>query len=250
VRNKEVVQVAGLVVLVCLLLGLVEAQFHLLRDMFGGAALLKRELATYFLGKYLADHYAGKKVVVLSNPFSERSGQPREVYRFEKAGLRGLRRGLGTAVKIEAVVFPELKPGLLENPHAAAIDPHTTTPLSYLVADDALDHIAQKYADAEILVSLIGLPVNVRKTETWKSGNGHRFALLLPDLRMVGDQAAVRQAFQSGKLAAIVLNKPGALQDDRIMSKQQAIEAEFDQRFLLVTPENVDQCLRTYPRLF
>jgi len=226
----------------------VEAQFHIFRGLFGGRPLGQRELATQFLGQYLASQYPGKRAIVFSNPFSNRPGQPPAIYQYEKAGLRGLRRGLGSAVKIEQVVFPDLKPGALENPRAVEIDRGTTTPLSYLVADDALDRLAHQHPGAELLVSLIGLPVNIRQTETWKPGNARKFALLLPDLRMVGNQAAIRQAVKSGKLAAMVLNKPGAPPEDQPLGRD--AKMEFDQRFLLVTPETVDGYLQAYPRLF
>jgi hypothetical protein len=211
--------VVGSLAVLLLLVALVEAQFHLLRNLLGGGPLGHRELATQFLGQYLASKYAGKKALVLSNPFANRPGQPRQVYQFEKAGLRGLRRGLGKAVEIERVVFPELKPGLLQNPHAAFIDPRSTTPLSFLIADDALDQVARQYPQAELLVSLIGLPVKVRQTETWKPTSRCKLALLLPDLRMVGDKAAIRESFQSGKLAAIILNKPAAPPEDQPWGK-------------------------------
>jgi hypothetical protein len=158
-----------------------------------------------------------------------------------------LQRGLGTAIKIEHVVFPELKPEFFTNRRAVFIDPHTTTPLAYLVADDALDKLATQYPAAEIIVSLIGLPVKVRQTQTWKAEN-RKFALLLPDLRMIGDQTAIRQAIQSQKIPAMVLNKPGAPPEDQPLGKD--LKMEFDQRFLLVTPESVDRYLRAYPRLF
>jgi hypothetical protein len=245
---KRSLQIASILALSILILGLVEAQFHLIRHLFGRGPLGQRELALEFLGQYLASHQAGKKAIVLSNPFSGQPGQPQEVYQFEKAGLRGLRQGLGASVTIEEVVFPELRPGLLKNPRAAAISPATTTPLSYLVADDALDNLAKKHAGAEIIVSLIGLPLNIKQTETWKPGNNRRFALLLPDLRIIGDQATIRQAVQSGKIAAMILNKPGAPPEDQPVGKDPKME--FERRFLLITAENVDQCMRAYPRLF
>jgi len=67
-------------------------------------------------------------------------------------------------------------------------------------------------------------------------------------LRMVGNQAAIRQAVKSGKLAALVLNKPGAPPEDQPLGKD--AKMEFDQRFLLLTPATVDEYLRAYPRLF
>jgi hypothetical protein len=90
--------------------------------------------------------------------------------------------------------------------------------------------------------------VNVRETEAWKSASGRRFALLLPDLRMVGNQAAILQAVQSRKIAAFVLNKPGAPPEDQPLGRD--LRMEFDQRFLLINPETVDRYLEAFPRLF
>lgn len=230
------------------LLGLIEAQFHVWRRLAGTQALGQRELATLFLGQYLAQHHSGNKAIVLSNPFSQMPGQPRDVYQFEKAGLRGLRRGLGRNVAIAAVVFPELRPECRQNLASVYIDPSTTTPLSYLVAPSALDSAVQSHPEARIVVSLIGLPVNLRQTRTWTTATNISFALLLPDLRMVGGQDAVLQAFRNRHITAMVLNKPGAPPDDQPLGRD--LKMEFDQRFLLVTSENIAALIQLFPRLF
>jgi hypothetical protein len=181
----------SVLILTAAIVGLLEAQFHILR---GPRVLDQRELATRVLGNYLAEKYHGQKAMVFSNPFSRKPGQPRVVYQFEKAGLRGLRRGLEPSVSIEAVVFPEIRPEFLRNPSAVYIDPTTTTPLSYVTTETAWDALIQQHPGADLVVSLIGLPANLRRTETWRRESGKKFALLLPDLRMVGDSAAIRQA--------------------------------------------------------
>ena len=239
--------IAGLA-FAAIVLGLVEAQFHLLGKLWGAGPLTHRELAMEYLGRYLANQYPHKRAVVLSNPFSQEPGQPREIYQFEKAGLRGLRRGLGNAVVVEAVAFPELKPGFVKDHRSVFIDPQTTTPLSYVVSDEALDKIAAAHPQAELVVSLIGLPLKVRQTETWKPSNPMKFALLLPDLRMVGGEGAVREAILSGKIVACIMNKPGAPGEDQPMGKDSRME--FDRRFLLVNRDTIDRLLQVYPRLF
>jgi hypothetical protein len=232
--------------LVVAILWLVEAQFHIIRGLLGPVSLGHREVATRVLGEYLATHFAGSKAVVLSNPFSTKPGQPREVYQYEKAGLQGLRKGLGVAVTLEAVAYPEIRPEFFQDRRAVPIDPATSTPLSFLVTKDSLDNISSQHPQALIIVSLIGLPVNVLQTQTWKRDT--RFALLLPDLRMIGDQSSIRAAFRSGKVAAAVVNKPGAPSEDQPVAGD--LKMEFDLRFLLVTPENIDQYLKAYPHLF
>ncbi len=234
--------------LLLLALALVEAQFHFVQRLFRPGPLAERELATQGLGQYLAAHYPGKRAIVLSNPFSNQPGQPAEVYRYEKAGLRGLRRGLGKTVPIEQVVFPELKPGVLRNPHSVFIDPRTTTPLSYLVPETALDKVAQAYPNAELVVSLIGLPVNIQRAEVWKIERKHRFALLFPDLALLGGSDEICDAMKAGKISALVLNKPGVVGSELPVDRDSRIE--FDRRFLLITPENVHRYVQTYPGLF
>jgi len=245
---KRALQLVSILLLLILILALLEAQFHWLSGGFGSRPLAQRELATQFLGQYLARTYPGDKAIILSNPFSNRSGQPAQVYDFERAGVRGLERGLGKAVAVEKVAFPELKPGALENPHAFPIPPNTSTPLAYLVKDDSLDRILQESPGVQIVISLIGLPANVQQTRAWKSTNRCRFGLLLPDLRVLGDQGAVLDAFRSERIAAVILNKPGAPPEDQPLGKDPKME--FDQRFLLVTPANVERYMRLFPRLF
>lgn len=244
---KRGMKVFGGVVLTGAIIGLLEAQFHFWQTWTGGRALGQRGLATQVLGHYLAEHFRGQKAIIFANPFTKKPGQPREVYQFEKAGLRGLERGLGSAVPIEAVVYPEIRPEFRENPRAVYI-PSTTTPLSYVIAENTWDETVKQHPGVGILISLIGLPVNLRQTEVWKRDQGPKIALLLPDLLMVGNQAAIRQAILSGKIVAMIMNKPGAPPENQPLGRD--LKMEFDQRFLLVTAETVDQYLRAYPRLF
>ncbi|MEO8428382.1 MAG: hypothetical protein ABI651_14830, partial [Verrucomicrobiota bacterium] len=211
-------------------------------------ALANRTLATRELAAYLARSYPRKRALVIANPFTLKKSQRREVYEFEQAGIRGLRLGFGKDVTIEAIVYPELRREFLENPGSVYVDPQTTTPLSYLVADNAFDKAAQEHPACEIIVSLVGLPVGVTRTELWRKVGSPKLALLLPDWRIIGEREAVREAFRSGKLAAAVLNRPGAPPESQPLEKDRL--SAFTNRFLLVTAETMDEMMRTHPQLF
>ena len=211
-------------------------------------ALHSRELATRGLAEQLARTSAGHRAIVISNPFTQQSDLPRQMRDMEEAGLRGLRVGFGDKIKIGSVSFPELKPEARENPRAVLIDPETTTPLSYLVADDAFDKLARLHPDCDLIVSLIGLPANLERVQCWQDQAGPKFALLLPDLRVIGDNSAIRQAMRSGKLAAFVLARPGAPENQP--AADSTFGTEFAKRFVLVTSENVDQAMQAFPQLF
>lgn len=212
------------------------------------AALEGRELAAEHLGRSLAALHPGTKVVIWSNPFAQRPGQERSIRDFELAGIEGLRRGLGDSVIIHAVVFPELKPEFVTDREAVFIDPHTSTPLSYVVTDAALDRTALEHPEATLIVSLIGLPLQVLISDVWKASDPRKFGLLLPDLRILGDAEVIRDAFSQGKIAAAVIPKPGAPAENEPFSATG--QAEFDRRFLLLKRDNFDAVLKLYPRLF
>jgi hypothetical protein len=207
------------------------------------AALDEREVATRVMAAHLQSTLHPKAVLVLSNPFAQMPGRPAEVYRFEEAGISGLKQGFGKDVRL-IVAAPELKPEAREDPGSVPVDPKTTTPLSFLAAADAFDKAIHSATNCELVVSLIGLPADISRFEAWNRPGPPRFALLLPDCRMIGSAENVRTAFVSGKLAAAVVRKPGSA----AAGKQG--DPSFEDRFILVTSSNVDEFLGKIPQAF
>ena len=84
------------------------------------------------LGARIAKLRPECRVLVLSNPFTKESGYLNEKSQFERAGLRGLRKGLGRRSPV-TVVFPEIRPEYLANPQSVIIPSDSRTPLSFLM---------------------------------------------------------------------------------------------------------------------
>ena len=213
-----------------------------------GNALHSREAAAHALAEYLAQTQPGKRALIVSNPFTQRKETAKAIREMEQAGIRGLRAGFGDRVTVAAVAFPELKPGARENPGALLAEVETTTPLSYLIAPDAFDKLAKQHPDCDLIVSLIGLPAELGQCESWQAAGAPKFALLLPDLRIVGDTAAVCSAVKSGKLAALVLARPRETDGSLVPGSE--FKAGSEQWFVLVTRESVDQVVWSYPGIF
>jgi hypothetical protein len=213
-----------------------------------GNAFRARKIATRGLADHLARSYPGKKALIVSNPFTLRQGTAKTIVEMEQAGIRGLREGFGKNVVVAAVAFPQLRPGTEDNPRALLAGVETPTPLSYLMTPAAFDELARRHADCELIVSLIGVPLEVSGTEAWKAPGAPRFALLLPDLKIIGDTEAIKSAMKSGKLTAFVLARPGASDDETAPGKDW--KAEFEKRFLLVTADNVEHVMQAHPELF
>jgi len=212
-----------------------------------GNALRVRALATRGLADHLAQKFSGQKVLVLSNPFRQAHGSS-DIAAVEEAGLQGLRQGFESRMPIAGVALPALRPEAQVDPRPLLADTETTTPLSYLVTPDAFDQAYQQHGDSGVVVSLIGLPAELNQCRIWSTNGPPRFGLLWPDLRVLGNTAAVQQALKSGKLAVFVLRKPGAPADSVGLGKDW--RSEFDRRFVLVTSENAELLLKNYPGLF
>lgn len=216
--------------------------------VFGGCAKSggesERTVATRVLAEYVANAAPPKGVLVISNPYTQHEGKPAEIYAFEEAGIQGLKEGFGPKMPL-TVVFPKLKEEALRNPGSVAIDPQTKTPLSFLVAENAFSELIQQNTNCDVVVSLIGLPVNLAGVKEWSQPGGPKFALLLPDWRMIGGPEQVLKAFRETKLLAAVVNKPNAEEAAGSDYKEQ-----FESRFLLVTSKNVEGLMKEYPAVF
>jgi hypothetical protein len=201
--------------------------------------LSHRAIATRVLAENMGNP---SKALVISNPYAQMSGRPAEVYDFQKAGVEGLRAGFGEGVELR-VVYPKLKPEVLSHPESVNIDPRSKTPLSFLVEENAFSELIASNRDCDCVISLIGAPLNLQTMEAWKSPGPPRFGFLLPDWRMIGDPAAIRSAFDNGKLIAVIIPKRGGLPDDA--PTQSGYREEFEQRFVLVTRTNIGSLLAT-----
>lgn len=213
-----------------------------------GSGLRIREVAARGLVEELGRMNPGGRILVLSNPFVKLPGTAPEIAAMEQAGIAGVQSGAGQALTVGAIAVPELRPEARENPAAELAGINTTTPVSFLMAPDAIDKLVKQHADCSLVVSLVGLPAELSACQAWNTPGGPKFAFLLPDFRGIADRATITQAMKSGKVAACVLPRPGAPGNDGRVSGD--FPAEFEKRFVLVTARNVEQVLQSWPALF
>lgn len=212
-----------------LALGVAAAAILLLRPAGPrSAALAARERAMQLLGEHIASRHPNRPVLVLANPLIRHAGRLNVNARFERAGVRGLRRGLGSGSSL-TLVFPEILPAWFTNPQSIFVASDSRTPLSFIVEPASVEHLAQAHPECRVVVSLIGLPVGLDRREIWRQDDPRCFALLLPDLRLLGPPAAAEEAFERGKLLAAVAEEPP------------------DRYPLIVTRENAAEVLEQHP---
>ena len=234
------------VFLVLILCGLLLAYYYW--NPPGASANRLRLLSTWGLADFLAKAYPGTSALVLSNPFAMRKDAAPGVVDQERSGIEGLKIGFGTRLTLAKVAHPKLTPEAAANPRAVDIPPDATTPLSYLVAKDAFDQLVRDNPDCALVVSLIGLPAKLDEVESWTRSGDPKYALLLPDLRIMGSANAVLEAVRRDKLVAFVLDKPGSSVTTKRIGSD--LKGEFDKRFLLVTKQNIEELRWKYPEAF
>lgn len=187
------------------------------------AALAARQHAMELLGARIAKLRPECKVLVLSNPFTKESSYLNEKSQYERASLRGLRKGLGGRSPVK-VVFPEIRPEYFANPQSVMIPSDYRTPLSFLMRPESVEQLAEAHPECRVIVSLIGLPVEVDRLKIWDESDPRCFALLLPDLRLIGSPAKAAEAFLRGKLLAVVTEDSFKLNAPLIVTRDNVAE--------------------------
>jgi hypothetical protein len=201
-------------------------------------AISEREYATELLAEFLKTAVKPKSVLVIGNPFTDLPNYSGQAKEFERAGIAGLKNGFGPRIPVK-VAHPAIKPSVLADPTSVHIDSKSSTPLSFMIESSAFDEVLKANSDCDLAVSIIGLPVNLSSMEAWNKNGPPRFALLLPDWRIIGDPAGIQQAFASGKLVGAVVVEPGS-----------ALATDLKNRYFLINSNNVGETLALSPRLF
>lgn len=216
-------------------------------DAAGGKALDRRELAARRLAGEVVRLHPGVKALVVGNPFTQRPNPPAGIVEFEAAALAGVRAGLGSDERFAGIAYPELSPAAATDPAAVPMPADATTPLSFLTAAGAWDRLAQAHPASRVFISLIGLPADWASHRIAAADSPVSLALLLPDFRVLGPRDAVKSAFTSGKLLAVVLPRPGAPPESEPPLAD--AEAEFARRYVLLTAATFDEVVREFPQL-
>ena len=186
------------------------------------------------LGDHIGVTFPGKTVVVISNG----DASPRMVQRHADlvSGIAG--RASIVTVSTDS---PEADEMLV-----------STYDLSAAEFEGLLVEHVPGYADPTggdprdvAVVSLIGLPVDSRAIPLWSRAPEARPHLILANAYLVG----LAPRIQAGQIDAVLSHRPDAVYDpDLTVPATRA--ARFDLRYLLITPETIDDSIVQYPGIY
>ena len=196
------------------------------------------------LGLYVAEKYAGAKALVIVPPTVFGDGERRR-----NAVVDGLKEGFGGAITVVAEASPERPPVTDRRTTVGVSTGESGIPAdmaapqeSYFTAE-VFDRLVKKYAGkVDLVVTTIGLPQDMAKMEFWHMSSRPRLALA------GGSVHELKNAFSTGAIVAAVAYSPCARYSDKPPAS--GVSEAFAERFLLITPENIEEISRQFPELF
>lgn len=192
-------------------------------------------ISAFTLGQYVAEKQPQAKVLIVASPdMGQGAGQAEDII------LTGLKQGLGTGVTIVA----EVRPLGSMIPESLGTEPAAPDPNAIVwPMPESLDKIlAPHEGQFDILITTAGLPFEAGKLKMWKWKTVPKIAVA------AGSVQELQGPIASGQVMAAVGPKLSAPAE--VKSVPRDIAKAFNERFILITPENVAQVAKDNPGLF
>jgi len=208
-------------------------------NSFGGddtASLIENETRyasakSTILGEYLKDKCAGEKVLVIASRDYDKNDRTKRL-------IDALKAGLGVSdVEVDTVTVEAMKDKM---PAGGEF----MMPIEEMMTAKDFDKVLEAHPDCKMVISMIGLPRDAANLKVLKMSKDKRPKIAL----LGGDIHAMKGAIAAGVVVAAVSYKPGVKYTEDAAPKDP--KAAFDQRYLLVNPENVMQLSTEYKGLF
>jgi hypothetical protein len=191
--------------------------------------------AGYFmLGKQLAEKAAGSKTLILSEKARDNDTRTPELLQAFKDGAAG-------KLTIAAVDTPTITWPAGKEPKPEEMN---MMPMMEMLKAKDYNDVINKYPDCTLIVSFIGLPMDVENMQIWTMAPEKR-----PKLGIINcPYQNLKNAIQSGVVIAVVGMNPAAKFDEKPAPR--VPKDAFDTRYIMITPENVVQMADTHKNMF
>jgi len=202
------------------------------------------------LGMYLGERFSGSKAVIIVEPQFGSAADPDSA---ASAQVDGLKEGFGGRIEIVAEISPKI-PDSAKNAFSQEMAPmaegeggpeggEMLPPLEFWFTGKLFDQLVTDNKDkCDLIITTIGLPMDLGAMKFWEMKDRPKLALAS------GSVYELKQAIKKGVIVGAVTYNPKAVYDEKPPPSD--LDAAFDKRFLLVTPENVDTVAREHRDLF
>ncbi len=141
--------------------------------------------------------------------------------------INALKEGFGDKVEIDSVEYIDK-------------DLPKNTPEGVVMSAKNFDKIIENNKDCEVVISTIGLPLDIEKMKIWEMKEIDRPKLGLLNVRI----KVLRQAIRADYISAAVWKKPNYRPDPNLKKLPEDLKKTFDLKYLMITPENIDNNIK------
>jgi hypothetical protein len=155
--------------------------------------------------------------------------------------IQAFKDGAAGKLNITAMVTPTVTWPEGRQPKPEEMD---MMPMNEMLKAKDYNDVINKHTDCNLIVSFIGLPMDVEELTLWSMPADKR-----PKLGLINcAYHNLKTAIKAGVVAAVVGINPTAKFDEQPAPKDP--QAAFDRRYILITPENVVKISETYKNMF
>ena len=182
------------------------------------------------LGSYLKDKFPGEKVLVVAErDFATNKRTDRLI--------EALKTGLGSAdVEVDTIT--------LDTKGKMPPEEEMMMPIEEMMTAKDFDKLLEKHQDCKLVITMIGLPRDAANMKVWKMSKDKRPKIAL----LNGDVGTMQQAIANGYIVGAVFYKPGVKYTEDPAPKE--VQKAFDERYLLVNPDNIKKIAAENKGLF
>jgi hypothetical protein len=199
------------------------------------------------LGTYLAGKHAGSRVLILSGP---KVGPATD--RVDPL-VEGFKEGLGGKLTVVGEISPEVPADKAKTISAAmpmeagpaegGPGGQMMPPLEYWYTAKVFDELIGKQSGFDLIVTTIGLPQDAAKSRILKDAKARPKIAVLN-----GTIYDLKAAIAPDMIVAAITYNPKAVYDDKPVPKD--LDEAFNKRWLLVTPDTLQQVSQAHPDIF
>ncbi len=182
------------------------------------------------LGQYLNKKFPNQKVLLIPDYYLLNNRRFWDRVLFLGIGLKGVDK-----IEIDTI--------RIKNPKKEWLGPdgEFVLPIDAIMTAADFDATISAHPDCPIIVSMIGLPYDKEKLKFWNDKNKH-LTILNANIFVV------KNIIKEGKIVAAISYKPIV----KLTSSPAPTNPRkaFNERYVLITPENISEMEKKYPELF
>lgn len=206
-----------------------------------------------FLGDYVGSHFPDASILLIRSPSSTYAPEQKRQKMMHDALVKGLagRASISSETCPEA---PEPTSPAGGGPGAGPGGPKDAPPPEMMMAPEmyftakAFDSMIRDH-DADLVISLLGLPMDCQQMKFWKKPKDQRPKLILV-MNSGGEMMDIRKAIKKGFISAVIMAAPLTNPDDLKKPVPDNYKDAFHARYILADLDNIDEMVKKYPMLF